>query len=65
MKWRNSAFNAKRFGSNYSSCTGRSSENIYSSSGGADEKGKRESKQDETQFTTKNGAFLRFSPLEC
>jgi hypothetical protein len=37
---------------NYSSCTGRSSENICSSSssGGAQEKGK----QDETQFITIN-----------
>jgi hypothetical protein len=31
---------------NYSSCTGRSSENICSNSGGAQEKGKRGSKQD-------------------
>jgi len=38
----------------YSSCTGRSSENICSNSGGAQEKkGKRGSKQDETQFTKK------------
>jgi hypothetical protein len=39
---------------NYSSCTVRSSENICSSSAGAQEKGKRGPKQDETQFTTKN-----------
>ncbi len=38
---------------NYSSCTCRSSENICSSSGGAQEKGKRGSKLDETQFGTK------------
>jgi hypothetical protein len=47
---------------NYSSCTCKSSENIYSSSGGAEEeKGKRGSKPDEkTQFGTKNGACLSF-----
>jgi hypothetical protein len=33
-----------------SSCTRRSNENILSSSGGAQEKGKRGSKLDETQF---------------
>jgi hypothetical protein len=38
-----------RFESNYISSTGRSSENICSSSGGANERG------DETQFTTKIG----------
>ncbi len=39
-----------------------SSENICNSSGGAQEIGKRGSKQDETQFTTqKNGAC--FAPL--
>jgi hypothetical protein len=43
----------------------RSSENICSSNWGAQEKGKRGwSKQDETQFTTKNGAWV-FTPLEC
>jgi hypothetical protein len=47
----------------YSTCTGsRSSENICSSSGGAQENFKRGSKQDETQFTTqKNGAFPSFT----
>ncbi len=44
---------------NYSSCTCGSSENIGSRSGGAQEKGKR----GETQFGTKNGAFLSFTPL--
>jgi hypothetical protein len=38
-----------RFQTNYSSCTGRSSENICRSSGGAQEK----EKTDETQFTAK------------
>jgi hypothetical protein len=46
---------------NYSSCTCRSSKNICSSSGGAQEKGKRGSKHDETQFTTKNGGILKFT----
>jgi len=41
------------------------SENICSSSGGAQEKGKRGSKQDETQFTTKKEAFLSFTPVQC
>jgi hypothetical protein len=45
---------------NYSNCTPRSSENICSSSGGAQENGNRGSKQDETQFGTKSGAFLSF-----
>jgi len=45
---------------NYSSCSGRSSESICSSSAGAQGKGKRGPKQDKTQFTTKNGAFLSF-----
>jgi len=49
-------------GGNYSSCTGRSSENICSSGRGNHEKGNRGSKQDETQLTTKNGAFLSFKP---
>jgi hypothetical protein len=49
---------------NYSSCTSRSSENICSSSGGAHGKRKEGgAKQDETQFTTKNGAFLSFFKL--
>ncbi len=43
---------------NYSSCTCRSSENICSNSGVAQEKGKTESKQDENQLSTKSGAFL-------
>jgi hypothetical protein len=47
---------------NYSSCTGRSSENICNSSGGAQEKGKTCSKPDETQFGTKSGAFLSLNP---
>jgi hypothetical protein len=40
MKCWKSAFNAQGSESKYSSCTGRSSENICSSSGGAHEKGK-------------------------
>jgi hypothetical protein len=40
MKCWNSAIWCIRYDSNYSSCTGRSSENICSSSGGAQEKGK-------------------------
>jgi hypothetical protein len=51
-----------KVGGNYNSCTGRSSENICSSGGGNHEKGNRGSKQDETQLTTKNGAFLSFTP---
>jgi len=38
---------------NCTSCTCSSSENICSSSGGAQEKGKTGSKQDETQFGKK------------
>jgi hypothetical protein len=45
---------------NYSNCTSRSSKNICSSSGCAQENGNRGSDQDETQFGTKSGAFLRF-----
>jgi hypothetical protein len=40
MKCWNSAFKCTRFESNYNSCTGRSSENICSSSGGAQGIGK-------------------------
>jgi hypothetical protein len=48
------------FKTKYSSCTVRSNENICSSSGGAQEKKKR---QDETQFTTKiDGLFSEFHP---
>ncbi len=43
---------------NYSNCTCRSSENICSNSGGAQGNGNRGSKQDETQFGTKSGAFF-------
>ncbi len=43
---------------NYSDCTCRSSENICSSSGGAQGNGNRGSKEDEIQFGTKSGAFL-------
>jgi hypothetical protein len=52
---------------NYSNCTCRSSEKICSSSGGAEEKGKTGSKQDETQFGTKSGAFLSLAlrPLKA
>ncbi len=46
------------FESNYSSCTGERSENICSSNGGAQEKGKR----DETQFTTKIGGKTSLGP---
>jgi len=49
---------------NYSSPTCRSGENICRSSGGAQEKGKTGSKQDETQFGTKSGAFLSLTSLE-
>jgi hypothetical protein len=47
---------------NYSNCTCRSS-----SSGGAEEKGKTGSKQDETRFGTKSGAFLSLAlrPLKA
>jgi len=50
-----------------SSCTGRSSDSICNSSGGAQEKGKTSSKPDETQFGTKSGAFLSLipPPIEC
>ncbi len=41
MKCWNSAFNAQRLESNYSICTGMSSENICSNTGGAQAKGKR------------------------
>jgi hypothetical protein len=52
MKCWNSAFNAQGSESNYSNCTGKSSENICD----------RE-RQDETQFTTKTKLFrfVRFS----
>jgi len=55
MKCWNSAFNAQGFESNYSSCTGRSSENICSSSAGAQEKRKH-------QFTTKIGGKTSLGP---
>jgi hypothetical protein len=45
---------------NCSNCTCKSSENICSSSGGAEGNGNRASKQDETQFGTKSGALLSF-----
>ncbi len=45
---------------NYSNCTCRNSENICSSSGGAQGNGNRGSKQDETQFGTKSAAFFSF-----
>jgi hypothetical protein len=41
-----------------------SSENIRNSSGGAQEKGKRGSKQNETQFTTKK-MVLDSPPVDC
>ncbi len=45
----------------YSSCTYRSSENICSNGGGANEKGKRASKPDEkTQFGTKKWCISEF-----
>jgi hypothetical protein len=47
---------------NYSNCTCRSSENICSSSGGTQDKRKDWSKQDETQFGTRSGAFLSLTP---
>jgi hypothetical protein len=51
-----------KVGGNYSSCTCRSSENICSSSRGAQEKGKTGSRPHETQFGTKSGAFLSLTP---
>jgi hypothetical protein len=45
-----SRFNAQRFERNYSSCAGRSSENLYPSTGGTQEKKER---QGETQETIK------------
>jgi hypothetical protein len=42
--------------SNYSGCTGKSSENICNNSGSAQEKG------DETQFTTKIGGKTSLGP---
>jgi hypothetical protein len=50
---------------NYSSCICRSSENICSISGGAQEKGKMGSKHVETQFGTKSGAFLLKANVFC
>jgi hypothetical protein len=47
-----------RVESNYSSCTGKSTQNKCSSSEGAQEKGKR----DETQFTTKIGGKTSLGP---
>jgi hypothetical protein len=47
---------------NYSSCTCRSSENICSSSGGAQEKGKDWSKPDETQFGHSKWCISEFEP---
>jgi hypothetical protein len=44
--------------SNYSSCTSRSSQNICSSSAGAQEK----ETQDETQFMTKVGGKTSLGP---
>jgi hypothetical protein len=52
MKCWNSAFNAQRFESNYSSCTGRSSVKIYVA---AVEALRKRERGDETQFTTKIG----------
>ncbi len=45
-----STFNAQRFERNYSSCAGRSSENLYPSTGGTQVKNER---QDQTQETIK------------
>jgi hypothetical protein len=47
---------------NYSSFTGRNSENICSSSGGP-WGAQAECKRDEAQFITVHGAFLSFTPL--
>jgi hypothetical protein len=48
---------------NCSSCSCRSSENICSSSGSAQEKGKDGVKTpDQTQFETKSGAILSLTP---
>jgi hypothetical protein len=47
-----------KVGSNYNSYTGRSNENICTSSGGAQEK----ETQDETQFTTKIGGKTSLGP---
>jgi hypothetical protein len=50
----------------YSSCTCRSSENICSSNGGAQEKGKRGSKQNETQVWHKKWCISEFDlPLKA
>jgi hypothetical protein len=43
-------------------CTCRSIDNICSSRGGVQEKGKRGSKHDKIQFGRKNGAFMNFTP---
>jgi hypothetical protein len=51
---------------NYSSCTCRSSENICSSSGSAQEKKERRGQNRiETQFGTKSGAFLSLTPFNA
>jgi hypothetical protein len=61
-----------RFKSNYSSCTGRSSENIYSSTGGKSSENiyvaimealRKKERGDETQFTTKIGGKLVWVPV--
>jgi len=48
-----------RFESHYSNCTGRSNENISSSSGGAQEKKER---GNETQFIIKIGGKTNLGP---
>jgi hypothetical protein len=45
---------------NYNSCTGRSSENICGSSGGAQEKGNRGQNRMKLQFSIKNGCISEF-----
>jgi len=45
---------------NYNSCTGKSSENICSSTGGAQERGG--SKQDESQFITQKWCIYEVQP---
>jgi hypothetical protein len=48
-----------KFERNYSTCTGRSSENICNSSGGAQENSLLKKKKGETQFITKIDGNLK------
>jgi len=51
------------FESNYSGCTGRSSKNIRSISGGAQGKERESHNRMKLSFPQKNGAFLSFTPM--